>query len=684
MHHKIVQTVLEYGYGENFGEDVVAETFQNFLLYRDRNESQVTATDVNISDFLDFFLQQHEGGVLGDTDDEDDPEPQAWHQPKDSDEAEDGSQASDIVDDSSGSDVEAPDQEGRKPRSGKRQQILSDDDDEPDDIESFEENGSRSDNDIEVARPTTKKPENGPRILGSIESFFGKLPLAAPPSASYAPSRRVCSVDEPMSPEEGAMDLLDFVNLKVFGNSAFREQQRRVIETVLKDHDAFVLMPTGGGKSLCYQLPAVISRGLTVVISPLLSLMQDQVRALVTAACGGIPATYLNSQQTEREKRAVFNELQKEQPTVKLLYITPEQLVASAALGSILESLQTRGLLARFVVDEAHCVSQWGHDFRPDYREIGKVKAAKFPRIPTLALTATATGKVKIDILSILGMSGCPVFTVSFFRSNLILTVVKKPKGRTPDGEPAELDALVKYIKAQGRGASGIVYVISRDNTSTVAAYLKEKGDIAAHCYHAGMTPKQRVKVQNDWRKGDVQVVVATIAFGMGIDKPDVRFVVHYSLSKSIEGYYQEAGRAGRDGKRSECVLLYSAGDIPRIVRLLRGGRGRSKAKFAKGMELLNKMKQYCTDDKACRHSLLLDYFGERFAGGRCGNACDNCIARESEPSHLDSVWQDGEGTSGKRAKKGSKSGMRGQKQNSTGIQQGLGAAFVSAATLPR
>ncbi|KAK9901519.1 hypothetical protein WJX75_000114 [Coccomyxa subellipsoidea] len=505
-----------------------------------------------------------------------------------------------------------------------------------------------------------------------------------------APSSRpeVRSVDEAMSPEEEAMDLLDFVNLRVFGNTAFREEQRRVIETVLKGRDAFVLMPTGGGKSLCYQLPAVITRGLTVVISPLLSLMQDQVRALVTTASGGVPATYLNSQQTERERKAVFAELQKERPTVKLLYITPEQLVASAALGSILESLQRRGLLARFVVDEAHCVSQWGHDFRPDYKKIGEVKASKYSRVPVLALTATATDKVKTDVLSILGISRCPVFTVSFFRSNLVLSVVRKPSGRTPDGKPAELDALVKYIKAQGKDASGIIYVISRDNTMTVAQYLKDEGEIAAHGYHAGMTPKQRVKVQNDWRRGELQVVVATIAFGMGIDKPDVRFVVHYSLSKSIEGYYQEAGRAGRDSKRSECVLLYAAGDIPRLVRLLRGGRGRSKAKFTKGMELLNKMKNYCTNDNACRHSLLLDYFGERFAGGRCGQACDNCLARHMHSPRPDGIWQDGEGVGGKKAKRPKKSGtaVAGHTRASRGGQNGSGAAaaFVSAASLPR
>ncbi|CAL5219887.1 g1811 [Coccomyxa viridis] len=518
---------------------------------------------------------------------------------------------------------------------GRARQVVIDDDEDEDASDAIEASEESSWLTARGPKPSgqeasTRDPGKGSNQR-TITSLLPKLPLGAPPPPPPASRPAVRPVDEPMSAEEAQMDLPDFVNARVFGNPCFRPQQREVVEAVLAGSNVFVLMPTGGGKSLCYQLPAVLSRGVTVVISPLLSLMQDQVKALVSLESGGVPTAYLNSQQTLREKRAVFAELHKERPSLKLLYVTPEQLVASTALIEALQDLRRRDLLPRFVVDEAHCVSQWGHDFRPQYKEIGSVKASKFQGVPILALTATATDKVKEDVTRILRISGCPVFNVSFFRSNLMLRVVAKPTGKTPDGKPADLEALVNYIRTQGQGASGIIYVLFRDDTAVVASYLKNEGEIAACNYHAGMTPKQRIQVQNQWRSGVLQVVVATIAFGMGIDKPD--------------GYYQEAGRAGRDGKRSECILLYAARDIPRIVRLLRSGKGRSKAKFDRGFALLNQMKDYCTDTKACRHALLLAYFGERFAAGRCDNCCDNCVARQQGAVLLDDgIWLEGEG----------------------------------------
>eukprot|EP00798_Chlamydomonas_sp_ICE-L_P003426 gene3426-13470_t len=309
--------------------------------------------------------------------------------------------------------------------------------------------------------------------------------------------------------------------------------------------------------------------------------MQDQVRALCTNPSGGVPTTYLSSQQSRAEALAVMHELGKDRPTCKLLYVTPEQVVKSGALTGILTRLHERGMLARIVVDEAHCVSMWGHDFRTDYKALG---GSNFPNVPIMAVTATATQNVAIDILKTLGIPRAPIFRVSFFRANLHFRVITKEYGVDEDDRPQPMSALLDYIleqseipapegypRATGQLPTGIVYTLSRDESESVCKFLEQAG-VKAAFYHAGIPPKQRMQVQNAWRSGEVQVVVATIAFGMGIDKPDVRFVVHYVLSKALEGYFQEAGRAGRDGQVSECLLMYGKRDNSRMINMIRKG----------------------------------------------------------------------------------------------------------------
>ena len=424
---------------------------------------------------------------------------------------------------------------------------------------------------------------------------------------------------------------IDFANAYVFGNASFRAKQKEIVQSALQGRNVFVLMPTGGGKSLCYQLPAVMSNGVTLVVTPLLSLMQDQVQALCTLACGGVPATFLSSQQTEKERNAVFNELRKEQPVIKVLFVTPEQLVAGERLKGVLKGLYERNMLARLVIDECHCVSQWGHDFRPEYTQIGAVKKMLFPRLPVTALTATATSQVKADVMKSLKIQNqVDQFTVSFFRKNLTMRVLPKDyeKDAAYDGMQGWEVRIAEYVKAR-RGDSGIVYCLSRDDAEAMACMLNSVAGVSASHYHAGMTPGQRTTVQNQWKRGEIKVVAATIAFGMGIDHPHVRYVIHATMSKSLEGYYQEAGRCGRDGVRGECILFYGKRDAPRLMNLIRLGsrkKGGSKKNTQTQYALLNSMTEYCISEAVCRHAQLLRYLGEEWEAGRCGSSCDVCL----------------------------------------------------------
>ena len=410
-------------------------------------------------------------------------------------------------------------------------------------------------------------------------------------------------------------------NMKArFHLHGFRPNQLDAINATLSGKDTFVLMPTGGGKSLCYQLPSTVqsgkTRGVTVVISPLLSLMQDQVEHLRKLE---IQALVLNSETTLEDRKILMDSLRDPnvETYIQLLYITPEMINKSQSIVNALRDLHRRHRLARLVIDEAHCVSQWGHDFRPDYKLIGDVRR-QFEGVPVMALTATATENVKIDVIHNLGIQGCEVFTQSFNRPNLTYEVRRKGKGKEV------LDSIAETIKAFYRNQSGIIYCLSRKNCEKVAEELRKNHGIRAHHYHAGMDPPEKTAIQKRWQAGVYNVIVATIAFGMGIDKPDVRFVIHHSIPKSLEGYYQETGRAGRDGKRSGCYLYYGYQDTSGLKRMIDESEGSWEHK-ERQRKMLRNIVQYCENQSDCRRVQVLNYFNEPFRREDCNGACDNC-----------------------------------------------------------
>ncbi len=388
----------------------------------------------------------------------------------------------------------------------------------------------------------------------------------------------------------------------VFGFTEFRPGQESIIECVLGGRDCVGIMPTGAGKSLTYQVPARLLGGTTLVVSPLIALMKDQVDALDEV---GLQATFLNSSLSPDERARRLERLRG--GVYELLYASPEGLEAS--VGWALENLDVR-LVA---VDEAHCISHWGHDFRPAYRKLSGLKR-RFPGVPVLALTATATREVTRDIVAQLGMKSPGVFVGSFFRHNLKLHVFKKGRGM----KPSVRRAILSLVNSRP-GESGIVYCLSRKGTEKLAGYLAENGCRAA-AYHAGMDPEERNRVQQAFRSDEIHVVVATIAFGMGIDKPDVRYVVHRDMPRSIEGYYQEIGRAGRDGLPSDCVLFYSWSEVKAydgFADELEDPQQQSRARA-----LVREMFDFCESD-ACRHRLLLRHFEQDMAD--CSEHCDRC-----------------------------------------------------------
>lgn len=385
---------------------------------------------------------------------------------------------------------------------------------------------------------------------------------------------------------------------RVFGYDAFRPGQQEIIDTLLGGEDAFVLMPTGGGKSLCYQIPALHLAGVTLVVSPLIALMKDQVDAL---RGNGVAAAAYHSGLDSEEARSVLASLHAGE--LDLLYISPERLVGSDMLARLREVD-----LALFAIDEAHCVSQWGHDFRPEYARLGNLRQ-DFRGVPMVALTATADSQTREDIREILGLGAARSFVAGFDRPNIRYTVIDKYK-------PA--DQLLEFL-SRHRGESGIVYALSRRKVEEIAERLKQNG-LAAAAYHAGLPQALRQSVQDGFLRDDIQVVVATVAFGMGIDKPNVRFVVHYDLPRHIEGYYQETGRAGRDGLPAEALLLYGVQDVMTARRLIENTGDEAQRRIE--THKLNAMVAMA-ESPTCRRRVLLNYFGD-WQEQDCGN-CDVC-----------------------------------------------------------
>ncbi|MDD6378533.1 MAG: DNA helicase RecQ [Prevotella sp.] len=389
---------------------------------------------------------------------------------------------------------------------------------------------------------------------------------------------------------------------KIFGFDNFKGDQESIIRNLMEGHDVFVLMPTGGGKSLCYQLPSLLMDGMAIVVSPLIALMKNQVDAINGISEEDGVAHYLNSSLKKSEIDKVKDDISSGK--TKLLYVAPESLNKQENV-DYFKTVK----ISFYAIDEAHCISEWGHDFRPEYRKI-RESVDQIGRAPIIALTATATDKVRTDILRSLDIEDAKQFKSSFNRPNLFYEV--RPKTKNVDKD------IVKYIK-ENSGKSGIIYCLSRKKVEDLAEVLKAN-DIKAAPYHAGLESEVRSKTQDDFLQEKIDVIVATIAFGMGIDKPDVRFVIHYDIPKSLEGYYQETGRAGRDGQEGTCIAFYSQKDLKKLEKFM---ENKPVAEQEIGRQLLQETQAYA-ESSVCRRKMLLHYFGEEYPKDNCG-MCDNC-----------------------------------------------------------
>src|SRR5687768_9780977 len=394
--------------------------------------------------------------------------------------------------------------------------------------------------------------------------------------------------------------------LEHFGYNSFKGKQEKIIESLLAGHGTFVIKPTGGGKSLCYQLPALVSEGVAIVVSPLISLMKNQVDLVRGYSSNDEVAHFLNSTLSKKEIKEVHDDLLTGK--TKMLYVAPETLTKQENL-EFFSDLK----ISFFAVDEAHCISEWGHDFRPEYRRLREMMTQINPDIPVIALTATATPKVQSDIIKNLDLKDPAIFISSFNRPNLYYEILPKIK------KDQTIKSIVRFI-VQMKDKSGIIYTLNRKTTEELADMLMANG-IKAVAYHAGLDSKLRAERQDLFLNEDVQVIVATIAFGMGIDKPDIRFVIHYNIPKSIENYYQETGRAGRDGLEGKCVLYYSHKDVSKLEHLM---RDKPLSEREVGSQLIGETVAYA-ESGVCRRRTLMSYFGEQYTIENCGH-CDNCV----------------------------------------------------------